>query len=205
MKKTFPLNIILLGDPAAGKATHGKFLQKKYRLYNLDMGKELRALENNNILRKKYKLDETLDKGKLTPTSLVRKLLYDLILATPKDQGILFNGTPKMLGEAKLVSGWLKKEKRDNILFIYLSIPLKETMRRMTSRKTYFRGKFSKRPDDNNKALKNRVAYYQKNIKQVVNYFKKLYPFVKISTIGSIPAAKSRLLKQIEDYEKRAN
>ena len=62
-----PLNIILLGDPAAGKATHGKFLTAKYRIYNLDMGQELRALERNRSLRKKYRLDTTLDKGKLTP------------------------------------------------------------------------------------------------------------------------------------------
>ena len=201
MKNTAPLNIILLGDPAAGKATHGKFLQKKYRLYNLDMGRELRALEHNNILRKKYKLDKTLDQGKLTPTSLVRKLLQDLIHATPKHQGILFNGTPKMLGEARLVSKWLKADGRNRVLFVYLAIPLKETIRRMTSRKTYFRGKFSKRPDDNDKALKNRVAYYQKNIKQVVDYFKKLYPYVKISTTGGIPQARKRIIAALQKYE----
>ncbi len=195
-----PLNIILLGDPAAGKATHGKFLQQKYRFYNLDMGKELRSLENNRTLRKKYSLDKTLDSGKLTPTQLVRQLLHHRIHSTAKNQGILFNGTPKMLGEARLVSKWLKEEKRVNVLFLYLSIPLKETMRRMTSRKTYFRGKFSKRPDDTNRALQNRVAYYKKNIVQVVKFFKKLYPFVKISTIGTIPAARKRLLKAMEKF-----
>lgn len=199
--KSNPLNIILLGDPAAGKATHGKFLAKKYRLYDLDMGRELRSLEHNTKLRKKYRLDKTLDSGKLTPTELVRNLLHDRIHATPKGQGILFNGTPKMLGEAKLVSKWLKQEKRDNILFVYLSIPLKETMRRMTSRKTYFRGKFSKRPDDNNRALKNRIAYYKKNITQVIKYFKKQYPFIKISTLGTIPQAKKRLIEKLGKFD----
>ena len=202
MKNHLSLNIILLGDPAAGKATHGKFLEKRYGLYNLDMGRELRALERNRALRKKYRLDKTLDRGKLTPTKLVRNLLRDKIHSTKNSQGILFNGTPKMLGEAKLVAKWLKIEHRDNILFVYLSIPLKETMRRMTSRKTYFRGKFSKRPDDNNMALKNRISYYKKNIRQVVGYFKKLYPFIKISTVGTIPAAKKRLVTKIDGLSK---
>ena len=197
-----PLNIILLGDPAAGKATHGRYLAKKYQLYDLDMGRELRALEHNRALRKKYQLDKTLDRGKLTPTELVRQLLRDKIHSTKKQQGILFNGTPKMLGEARLVAKWLKQEKRAKILFIYLSIPLAETMRRMTSRKTYFRGKFSKRPDDNNQALKNRVAYYKKNISQVVNFFKRQYPFIKISTLGTIPQARQRLLLKLSRYEK---
>jgi len=196
-----PLNIILLGDPASGKATHGAFLAKKYRLYDLDMGKELRSLEHNRKLRKKYRLDKTLDSGKLTPTELVRSLLRDKIHGTPKHQGILFDGTPKMLGEARLVAKWLRQEKRDRVLFIYLSIPLAETMRRMTSRKTYFKGKFSKRPDDNNKALKNRVAYYKKNISEVVAYFKKLYPFVKISTVGTIAEARKRLNKNLEKHK----
>ena len=195
-----PLNIILLGDPAAGKATHGAFLAKKFKLYDLDMGRELRSLEHNHKLRKKYRLDKTLDNGKLTPTALVRNLLHDKIHGSPKHQGILFDGTPKMLGEARLVAKWLKQEKRDRVLFIYLSIPIKETMRRMTTRKSYFRGKFSKRPDDNNKALKNRIDYYKKNITEVVKFFKKLYPFVKISTMGSISEARKRINKNLEKY-----
>ena len=200
-QKREPLNIILLGDPAAGKATHGAYIAKKYKMYDLDMGRELRALEHNKTLRKKYKLDKTLDSGKLTPTELVRDLLHDKIHSTKSGRGILFNGTPKMLGEAKLVAKWLKQEKRGRVLFIYLSIPLKETIRRMTARTTYFKGKFSKRPDDNNKALKNRIKYYQLNIKQVIKYFKKLYPYAKISTLGSIPEAQARLLKQIQKYD----
>jgi adenylate kinase family enzyme len=195
-----PLNIILLGDPAAGKATHGKFLARKYRLYDLDMGRELRALEHNPKLRKKYRLEKTLDSGKLTPTELVRNLLRDKIRATSKLKGILFNGTPKMIGEAKLVAKWLGQEKRENVLFIYLSIPLKETMRRMTSRQAYFRGKFSKRPDDNDMALKNRIAYYKKNISEVVAYFKKLYPYLKISTMGSVAEARKRINKNLDNY-----
>lgn len=195
------LNIILLGDPAAGKATHGAYLAKKYRLYDLDMGRELRNLEHNTTLRKKYKLDKTLDSGKLTPTELVRKLLRDKIHSTKQTQGILFNGTPKMLGEAKLVAKWLKSEKRHKVIFIYLAIPLKETIRRMTSRTTYFQGKFSKRPDDNNQALNNRITYYKKNISQVVRFFKKLYPTIQISTLGNIAMARNRILKHLSKYD----
>ncbi|HVY67444.1 MAG TPA: nucleoside monophosphate kinase [Patescibacteria group bacterium] len=196
-----PLNIILLGDPAAGKATHGQYLAQKYAMYDLDMGRELRHLESDPVLRRRYRLDQTLNQGKLTPTALVRQLLHDKIHDTPKSQGILFNGTPKMLGEARLVAKWLKAERRDRILFIYLSIPLKETIRRMTSRKGYFRGKFSKRPDDNDRALKNRIRYYQTNIKQVVAYFKRLYPYKKISSLGTIVQARRVLLEHLKRYE----
>ena len=196
-----PLNIILLGDPAAGKATHGAFIAKKLNLYDLDMGRELRSISKNPVLRKKYRLDETLEKGKLTPTKIVRQILYDSIESVPATQGLLLNGTPKMIGEAKLVTKWLKQLKRTNVIFIYLSIPIAETVSRMTGRKEYFKGKFSKRPDDNGKALKNRIAYYKVNIAEVVDYFRTQYPFSKISTIGTIPEARKRLIEILRKYE----
>ncbi len=199
-KNRFPLNIILLGDPAAGKATHGAFIAKKFKMYDLDMGRELRSISKNANLRKKYRLDETLNQGKLTPTELVRQLLRDQIHNIPTKQGLLLNGTPKMIGEAKLVAKWLKEEGRTNVIFIYLSIPLKETIKRMTGRREYFKGKFSKRPDDNGKALKNRIAYYKTNITEVINFFKKHYPHIKISTLGTIPEAKKRLSKVLNKY-----
>ena len=201
MKETNPLNIILLGDPASGKATHGAFVAKKYKMYDLDMGRELRSISKNPKLAKKYRLDKTLNKGKLTPTKIVRQLLHDQIHKVPKQQGLLLNGTPKMIGEAKLVTKWLRQEKRTNVLFIYLSIPKEEIILRMTGRKEYFKGKFSKRPDDNDKALKNRIAYYKKNIAEVVSYFKQHYPFIKISTVGSIAEAKLRILTSLKKDE----
>lgn len=200
-----PLNIILLGDPASGKATHGAFIAKKYHLYDLDMGRELRAISQNPKLKKKYRMDQTLDKGKLTPTKIVRQILHDSIQAVPKKQGLLLNGTPKMIGEAKLVAKWLKQEKRENPLFVYISIPLKETIRRMTSRKEYFKGKFSKRPDDNDRALKNRIKYYQTNIKEVVKFFKSQYEFKNVSSLGTIAGARKKILHMLQEYEKRRN
>ena len=165
------------------------------------MGRELRSISKNPVLRKKYRLDETLEKGKLTPTKIVRQILYDSIESVPATQGLLLNGTPKMIGEAKLVTKWLKQLKRTNVIFIYLSIPIAETVSRMTGRKEYFKGKFSKRPDDNGKALKNRIAYYKVNIAEVVDYFRTQYPFSKISTIGTIPEARKRLIEILRKYE----
>lgn len=200
-----PTNIILLGDPASGKATHGAFLAKKYKMYDLDMGRELRSISKDQNLRKKYRLDKTLEKGKLTPTHIVRKILYDRIRTTPKHQGLLLNGTPKMLGEAKLVAKWLKMEKRAKPLVIYLTIPYKEIIHRMTSRKEYFKGKFSKRPDDNNTALKNRIDYYKKNVSEVLKFFKKQYGLRKISSFGTIPEARKKLLTFLNACQKRTN
>jgi adenylate kinase family enzyme len=173
-------------------------------MYDLDMGKELRRIKNTE-LRTKIGLDKTLDKGKLTPTEIVRKILKEKIKATPKSKGILFDGTPKMIGEAKLVAKWLREEKRTNPIVVYMSIPMAETVRRMTQRKEDFKGKFSKRADDDIKALQNRVKYYRNNITEVVKYFKTLYKFKKISSNAPVPKVRKVLVKIISDYDERIN
>lgn len=197
------LNLILLGDPAAGKATHAKYLCEHFNMYDLDMGRELRERKVKNE-KLKGRLESTLDKGKLTPTDIVRKILFEKIHSTPKTKGILFDGTPKMIGEAKLVSKWLKNEKRGNPLVVYMSIPMKETIRRMTERQEDFKGKFSKRADDDKKALQNRVKYYRKNISDVVKYFKTIYKFKKISSNAPVPVVRKILVKLILEHQKQS-
>lgn len=203
MNSNKPINLILLGDPAAGKATHAKYLCERFNMYDLDMGKELRKIKNQSASRQtkvKNILSQTLDKGKLTPTNVVRNILFEKIHATPKTKGILFDGTPKMIGEAKLVTKWLKNEKRSNPLVVYMSIPAKETVRRMTMRKEDFAGKFGKRADDDAKALQNRVKYYRNNISEVVKFFRKIYNFKKISSNAPVPKVRKILVNLIEKH-----
>jgi adenylate kinase family enzyme len=80
-----------------------------------------------------------------------------------------------------------------------------ETVRRMTQRKEDFKGKFSKRADDDIKALQNRVKYYRNNITEVVKYFKTLYKFKKISSNAPVPKVRKVLVKIISDYAERVN
>jgi len=196
-KQKKPLNLILLGDPAAGKATQAAFLVKKYHMHDFDMGQELR---NRKRRDKKFnkQLKNSYDAGKLTQTAIVRKILRQTIISTPQRRGILFDGHPKMLGEAKIAHKLLRQHRRRDPVVLYLSIPLEETVRRMQGRKDYFRGKFSKRTDDTSAALRNRVKYYRKNIAQVVKFFKSKYYFKKINGLGSVSEIRQRLARAIE-------
>jgi adenylate kinase len=196
---TQPLNIILLGDPAAGKATQASFLVKKYPLYDLDMGKELRNLKARDK-KAREQMKKTYDKGHTTQTNIVRELFKKRIFATPKTKGILFDGNPKQIGEAKLIYQWLKQQKRTRAILIYLAVPMSVTIKRMSNRVEYFKGKFSKRTDDNEQALKNRVKYYRKNITGVVKFFRTKFPYKKISGAGSPVQVDERVRKFIDKY-----
>ncbi len=198
--QTLPLNIILLGDPAAGKATQGALLAKKFKLFDFDMGKELSRRRSHDehlhqVLKRKT------DKGNLTPTSYVRNILRETIEAMPHKKGILFDGTPKMLGEAQLVARLLKQLHRTDPIVLYISIPLEETVKRMNDRAGYFKGKFGKRADDSNEALKNRARYYRKNIAQVISFFQSRYQFEKINGLGSPLQIHREIMRKIKEFQ----
>lgn len=172
-------NLILLGDPAVGKATQAKKLLKKYKfLREFDFGKWLRNLTSEE--KRKYRYSETAGKGFLTPTKLARAKFKEVIFSTPKNRGMFFNGNPKMLGEAKLIKSWMQKSERLNILFIYLSIPKKEMLKRIE-----IRAKEEGRSDDEVKYIENRMKYYSKNIRDVARYLSKNFKSKKISGLGT--------------------
>jgi adenylate kinase len=201
LRKRPPFNIILLGDPASGKATQSKRLIKKYHLYNLDMGAETRK----PIVKARYDYANTVAAGNLAPTWVVRDIFKTIIFTAPPGQGILFNGTPKMIGEAKLVSLWLRQARRTDPLVLYLSIPMSEVMRRAAKRRVYSRGKLVKRDDDSEKALRNRRRYYEKQISQVVKFFKTHYAFKRISGVGNEVDVAKRIAAAVAAHEKRHN
>lgn len=182
-----PRNIIILGDPAAGKTTQAVRLMKRYRLHNFDMGRELRKLERNARIHRRYKLRTELHRGNLAPTELARRIIMDTLRVVPASRGILFAGHPKMLGEAKLLARELRKRKRSDPVVIYLRIPLREM---------YVRTRKRGRADDSRAAVENRLRYYAEHIRPALAFYRKRYVFKRISGIG----ARSEVSRRIRAF-----
>jgi adenylate kinase len=187
-------NLILLGDPAAGKGTQAARLAKTYGWYNFDMGREVRK----PAVRAKFDYAKTTGSGNLTPTAIVRSILHHTIHTVPARQGILFNGHPKMIGEARLAAKWLTDAGRSDPFVIYLNIPAAETLCRAAKRTVRVGGKLVRREDDSGRALMNRRRYYREQVAQVVAFFKKKYKFKKISGMGSEREVYGRIVAAIE-------
>ncbi len=181
--------MILLGDPASGKGTQAVRLAKKYHFYNLDMGREVRM----PAVLAQYDYARTTAVGKLTPTAVVRTIFKRVIAGIPATQGILFNGTPKMINEAKLVARELVRAKRSDPLVIYLHIPAGEMFKRAATRRIYMNGKPVKRDDDSVRALRNRQKYYKEQVARVVAFFNGRYTVKRISGMGTEAAVGKRI------------
>jgi adenylate kinase len=198
-KKT--LNLILLGDPGAGKATQAAYFAKKYDMYDFDMGRELTLLREKNR-RASKELEKNYDKGSLAPTVMVRQIINEKFSKLPKSKNLLLDGFPKMLGEARIISKLMKHTNRSNIIVCYIRIPQDEVVKRVLHRKGYADTKFSKRLHDTEEGLKNRAKYYRINIQQVKKFFAKNYPFFHIDGTGTRTQVRARIQKIINDQLK---
>lgn len=192
-------NLIILGDPGAGKATQAKYFAKKYSMYDFDMGRELTLLRQKNSKANQV-LQKHIDKGFLAPTQIVREINKKIVLGLPKSKSILFDGHPKMIGEAKLIAKYLKQTNRTKPLVLYITIPATEIINRTHLRKGYLNTKFNRRLDDTPSALRNRAKYYRKNIAEVVQFFKSTYTFATISGVGTRTEVRKRIQKAVDFY-----
>ena len=176
-----PFNLILLGDPASGKGTQAARLAKKYRFYDLDMGREVRK----PAARARYDYAKTTAIGKLTPTAVVRDIFKRVIAAAPARKGILFNGTPKMINEAKLVARELARAKRAR--------PARHLSHASRPARCSSARRSAARDDDSMRALHNRQKYYKEQITRVVAFFGERYTVKTISGMGTEAAVEKKI------------
>ena len=209
-------NIIFLGRSGSGKGTQAELLMKKFSLANIDTGDILRKLTKRSDKFGKTVL-KTISHGKLVPIWLVIYCWLDQLLKIPSKKGIIMEGSPRQLEEAKTleeVFSWLGRE---NFKVVYLQTSAKEVTRRLLTRRICSKcgkefslnftpnlkkcsscgGKLIRRKDDYPKAIKNRMLFFQKQILPVINYFRKKKIVVEVNGEGSVEEIHKRILKKL--------
>ncbi|OGZ59308.1 MAG: hypothetical protein A3F94_01205 [Candidatus Spechtbacteria bacterium RIFCSPLOWO2_12_FULL_38_22] len=161
-----PKNVILIGRSGSGKGTQAELLQKKFGyFYSVRTGDWFRKLaKTDSDVGKKVK--EILDSGGLPYDDLATTLwMHDLVFNLRKEHGILADGFPRRVNEAKNLDSFLEFLGRShNTFYLYLEISFDEGMRRLLGRKRY---------DDNKKAIEGRMEFFEKRVTPVVEYYKK--------------------------------
>lgn len=98
--------IVMFGPPGVGKGTQSAKLSKKFGIPAFSTGDMFRAaMANQTPLGKKIK--QYMDAGDLVPDELVNDLVKERIEQPDCADGVILDGYPRTVAQAKVLDDWL--------------------------------------------------------------------------------------------------
>lgn len=219
MKKSS--NFVLIGRSGCGKGTQAELLMEHFG--------NLRHIVTGDLFRAIAKADSQvgeiirgiLQKGGLPYDDLATTLwMYEIALHLKTDEGLVADGFPRRLPEAKDLDRFLGFiERKENTFYLFINISREEAFNRLTKRRICKKcgrlipwvgkskelkvcdkcgGELTTRPDDNPSAINGRMNYYEKSVVPVVKYYEKKKILIKINGEQSIEDVFKDILKAIK-------
>lgn len=128
------MNLIILGPQGSGKGTQADLLAQKYNLEHIDIGGTLRALAKMEtpLGHKIYEI-QNISKS-LVPNEILKKVLYYKVSSLNREKGVVFDGVPRTLEQAKFLEELLLESGRivDKVFLIKISAA--ESLKRISRR-----------------------------------------------------------------------
>ena len=202
MEKNKDYNIIILGPQGSGKGSQAILLAENFNFVHIETGKIFRKMAKTNTPLGK-KINNLINKkGKLVNDDVVIKVLIKSLSKVPRKKGLLFDGFPRNLNQAKELDKLFTTLDRELTHVIYMPIKKATTLKRLTRRRTcdkcgkifisgvnikasvtkcpVCKGKIIQREDDKPKAILKRLEIFNKQTKPIISYYKKRGLVVKI-------------------------
>lgn len=185
----------LIGRSGCGKGTQAELLMKHFKnLFRVSTGDMLRNLATLDTSAGKA-AKKILDAGGLIPDFMIIGLwMRELCLNLNDNEGVLFDGALRRLIEAKQADGFLEfTGKKDKFFPILLDISREEAFNRLTKRRLCVGcgkiipwvgdyknmkkcidcgGELINRKDDNPESINNRLDFFDKEVAQVLDYYR---------------------------------
>jgi len=176
----FNFNVIfLVGPQGSGKGTQGKLLAEKLGFFYWDMGSILRELiKNGGPLQEKIAAS---NQGTLLSDELITEIIKENLNVNQLDPGVIFDGVPRRLIQAKFLVQFLKDQKKDKMVTIFLDLGHEDSINRLS-----LRAQKEKRADDTPEKIVFRLSQYKEAIKPTLEYLKKETKFIDIDGTPSI-------------------
>ncbi len=197
MKKQ--VNIVILGPPGSGKGAQAELIADYMQLELISLGEMLRK-EQMKGSRLGKNVSEVIDAGNLIPTLVATDMIKKQLGS--KRKGVLFDGFPRSLAEAKFL------EKLLSVDFVFfLDIPKSMVITRLKSRVVCECGRIynalSKKPkyemecdrcgarlfrrnDDVPVAIEQRLKVYAREMPALAKYYEQKKVFHKIDGTVSV-------------------
>ena len=187
------MNLVFLGPPGSGKGTQAARLAQKKGLIHLSTGDLLRE-----AVRKGTPLGKTaegyMSRGELVPDSLITDLIEAMIENGELSNGFILDGFPRTIPQAESLKQMLAAHDVELDGAILFTVPDDEIVRRLSGR--WFcpkcnagynypaqmpkvnglcdkdSEKLSRRADDEEAVVRNRLEVYRKQTKPIEDYYR---------------------------------
>jgi adenylate kinase len=206
--------VILLGAPGAGKGTQAALLSQKLGMAHVATGDLFRqAVEKGTELGKLAKT--YMEKGKLVPDEITIRMVQERISAPDCSKGIILDGFPRNLEQAKALDIALKAGKKGIDRVAYIEVSREELLKRLSERwicrncqtpynyessAPRIKGKCDKcggelyqRPDDKVETIKKRLEVYFTETAPLIDYYSQSKKLVTIKGEGKAEEINERI------------
>ena len=207
--------IILLGAPGAGKGTQAATLAEKLGAAHIATGDLFRqALEQGTELGMQAK--SYMEKGMLVPDEITAQMVLDRISAPDCEAGIILDGFPRNLEQAKTLDKALSRQERAIDKVVYIKVPEEELLKRLSGRwicrncqAPYHAvdsppkvagkcdrcgGELYQRADDNVQTIKNRLEVYFTQTAPLIDYYARAGKLLEVKGEGNIAEVSQRVV-----------
>ena len=213
------LYVILLGAPGAGKGTQAAFISQRLGLAHIASGDLFRQEQaSGSELGKVAK--SYMEKGLLVPDEVTVKMILGRIAAPDCAQGVLLDGFPRTLEQAKALDEALAEEGKRINMVLYIKVSNEELLRRLSGRWICRNcqapynivelppkvpgkcdtcgGELYQRPDDSAETAMKRLDVYFTQTMPLIEYYTKEGKLVEIDGEKGIEEVGEELVEAIE-------
>ncbi len=187
------LNILIFGAPGSGKGTQSAFVKEHYGLEHISTGDMLRAeIKKGSSVGKKA--EALIANGQLVPDEIIVEMMDNRLSEMGNQaKGVIFDGFPRTVAQAKSLEKMLQKRGEDVSILVELEVEEEELIRRIIER-----GKSSGRSDDNENSVRNRLKVYHSDTEPVISYFEKQGKYISVCGMGEVSEITRRITDAID-------
>lgn len=212
------MNLVFLGPPGSGKGTQAVRLSDRLGLTHLSTGDVLRdAVRRGSDLGEKA--EGYMKRGELVPDELILELIEQMLVSGKMDNGFILDGFPRTIPQASGLKGMLDKNAIRLDRVILFNVDDEEIVKRLSGRwycpqcsagynypsqmpKVEGRcdvdnAELVRRPDDDEKVVRNRLAVYQKQTKPIEDFYRNESILVEVEGQQSPDRVFEALLKEV--------
>lgn len=187
------MRIVLLGAPGSGKGTQATLLRDRLQLVHVSTGDLLRA-EKAAGTPLGIEAQAVMARGELVSDSLVLNML-EVRLAKPDIQaGVIFDGYPRNVTQARSLDGLLAKLKMPVQHAILLDVPETALLARLAER-----ARKEGRVDDTPATIGHRLEVYRDATEPVVDYYARAGLLTRVAGQGTVEDIYKQIAQAIAD------